>query len=399
MKRIFLTAFLFFCASLFFVSCKKKILQPSNVKVGLLHSLTGAMAESEIPVCDAERMAIEEINAKGGILGKKIEIVQEDGESNAEVFATKAQKLLAEDKCSFIFGCWTSAARKALLPVLEDDDLYGLLYYPLQYEGMEASSNIIYLGAAPNQQVIPAFEYCVEHFGKKVFLVGSDYVFPRTANKIIKAQLDSLQGQCLGEYYVVLESNDFADIVSAIKETAPDFILNTLNGSSNRAFFEELKKQELNADDIPVMSFSISEAEVSSIGPELLKNHLVTWSYFQTIESEENKTFVERYKKRFGANRLVGEPVANGYTAVYLWALACEKAGSFDVEDVRMASKGLSFSAPEGKVTIDGENQHLFKQVRIGQINEKGLVDEIWNAGDLVKPDPYLSTYVWAKGF
>lgn len=398
MKRLFLTAFLFFCASVCFVSCKKKILQNSTVKIGLLHSFSGAMAESEMPVYDAERMAIEEINAKGGVLGKKIEFVQEDGESNAEVFATKAQKLLAEDKCSFIFGCWTSAARKALLPVLEDDDLYGLLYYPLQYEGMEASSNIVYLGAAPNQQVVPAFEYCVENFGKKVFLVGSDYVFPRTANKIIKAQLASLQGECLGEYYVALEGSDFADIVSKIKEASPDFIVNTLNGSSNKAFFEELKKQDLSAEDVPVMSFSISESDVASIGPSLLKNHLVAWSYFQTIESEENQAFVGRYKKKYGSDRLVGEPVANGYTAVYLWVLACEKAGSFDVEDVRMASKGLSFVAPEGKVTIDGENQHLFKQVRIGRINENGLVDEIWNAGDLVKPDPYLSTYAWAKG-
>lgn len=367
-----------------------------SVKVGILHSYSGTMAISETPVRDAELLAINEINQAGGVLGKQIKAVEEDGESDPTTFARKARKLLQEDKVVTVFGCWTSASRKAVKPVFEE--LYGLLWYPLQYEGMEASPNIMYMGASPNQQVVPAVDYCAEHFGKRMYLIGSDYVFPRTANKIIKAQLAQLDGICVGERYTPLGNQNYAQIIAEIKREEPDVILNTLNGDSNVAFFNQLAEAGITSDVIPVMSFSIAEEEANIIGAKTLAGHLVAWNYYETTDTEQNEQFVSDYKSAYGSDRYTGDPIEAGYIAVYMWAAACEKAGSFDVEEVRMAAKGLTFTAPEGTVTIDGANQHLYKQVRIGRINEKGLIDEIWATPGAIKPDPYLSTYAWARG-
>lgn len=395
MKRIIFTACFIGIASLIMGGCSGRN-DANTVKVGILHSLSGTMAISETPVHDAELLAIKEINAAGGVLGKQIKPIVEDGESDLTTFATKARKLLQEDKVATIFGCWTSASRKAVKPVVEE--LYGLLWYPVQYEGMEASPNIMYMGASPNQQVVPAVDYCAEHFGKRMFLVGSDYVFPRTANRIIKAQLAQLDGECLGETYTSMGHKDFSKIIGEIKHTKPDVILNTLNGDSNVAFFKQLTEAGITSDVIPVMSFSIAEEEAHIIGIDNLVGHLVAWNYYETTETDRNKEFVSDYKSAYGSDRFTGDPIEAGYIAVYMWAAACEKAESFDVEDVRMASKGLSFTAPEGTVTIDGANQHLYKQVRIGKINKSGLIDEIWATPSAVKPDPYLSTYAWARG-
>ena len=368
----------------------------NTVKVGILHSLTGTMAISESSVRDSELLAIKEINEAGGVLGKQIKVVEEDGESDPATFAEKARKLLQDDKVVTVFGCWTSASRKAVKPVFEE--LYGLLWYPVQYEGMEASPNIMYMGASPNQQVVPAVDYCAEHFGKKMYLLGSDYVFPRTANRIIKAQLAQLGGECVSERYVPMGHQDFSTIIEDIKTEKPSVILNTLNGDSNIAFFQQLTKAGITSKQIPVMSFSIAEEEANIIGAKNLAGHLVAWNYYETTETDRNEKFVADYKKTYGSDRFTGDPIEAGYIAVYMWAAACEKAGSFDVEDVRVAAKGISFTAPEGTVTIDGGNQHLYKQVRIGKINENGLIDEIWATSGAVKPDPYLSTYAWARG-
>ncbi|MBO4731589.1 MAG: urea ABC transporter substrate-binding protein, partial [Spirochaetaceae bacterium] len=332
----------------------------------------------------------------GGVLGKQIEAVQADGESDPNTFAEKARKLLEDDKVVSVFGCWTSASRKAVKPVFEE--LFGLLWYPIQYEGMEASPNIMYMGASPNQQVVPAVDYCVEHFGKKVYLLGSDYVFPRTANRIIKAQLGQLDGECVGEVYVPMGHTNFNEIIEDIKREKPDVIINTLNGDSNIYFFKQMKFAGLTAENLPIMSFSIAEEEVNTIGADVLQNHYVAWNYYETTETPRNSKFVSDYKSEYGSDRVTGDPIEAGYIAVYMWAAACEKAGSFDVEDVRMAAKGLSFTAPEGTVTIDGSNQHLYKQVRIGKVNENGLIDEVWATPGAIKPDPYLSTYEWARG-
>ena len=376
--------------------CKKRDKASNYVKVGLLHSLSGTMAMSEIPVRDAELLAIKEINEKGGVLGKQIKAIGEDGASDPTTFAEKARVLLEEEKVVTVFGCWTSASRKAVKPVFEE--LYGLLWYPIQYEGMEASPNIMYMGASPNQQVVPAVDYCAEMFGKKMYLIGSDYIFPRTANRIIKAQLAQLDGECAGETYVPMGHSDFTAVIDDIMTEKPDVIINSLNGDSNINFFTQLTKAGITSDKIPVMSFSIAEEEVSKIGKENLKGHLVSWNYYETTETQKNAKFVSDYKTEYGNDRVTGDPIEAGYIAVYMWAAACEKAESFEVEKVRMASKGLSFTAPEGTVTIDGTNQHLYKQVRIGRINDDGLIDEIWATSGAIKPDPYLSTYDWARG-
>ena len=366
-----------------------------TVKVGLLHSLSGTMAISETSVRDAEKLAIKEINDKGGVMGKKIEIVEEDGASDPQIFAEKAKKLLMNDHVATLFGCWTSASRKAVKPVFESAN--GLLWYPVQYEGMEASKNIMYMGAAPNQQIVPAIEYLLKNGKKKMFLVGSDYVFPQTANRIIKAQLGASGGQVVGEEYTPLGYTDYATIISKIKAAKPDVIVNTLNGDSNVAFFKQLKDAGITADQIPVMSFSIAEEEVKGIGANNVAGNLVSWDYYQTTNTPANKKFVEAYKKAYGNDRVTDDPIEAAYDAVYLWKAAVEKAGSFDVDKVRAAAAGLTFDAPEGTVKIDGDNQHLYKPVRIGKINANGLIDEVY-ATEPIKPDPFLKSYDWAKG-
>ena len=375
-------------------SCKKQ--KRTVVKVGLLHSLTGTMSISETGVRDAELLAIQELNEAGGVLGCQIKFIEEDGKSNPRMFAEKARKLLEEDKVATIFGCWTSDSRKAVKEVVEED--YGLLWYPVQYEGFEASPNIMYTGAAPNQQVVPAIDYCAVNLGKRMYLIGSDYVFPHTANAVIKAQLKYIGAECVGETYVPMHESDFVQIVKDIQRIKPDVIINTLNGSSNQSFFSQLKYSGIEPEDIPVMSFSVSDSEIKSIGADKLKGHYVAWNYFESTASAKNTRFVSSFKREFGDNTAVGDPEEAAYIAVNLWAAACTRAESFDVEKVRIAAKGLSYIAPEGIVTIEGSNQHLNKVTRIGKINDQGHIEELYSSNGVVRPDPYLSTYAWARG-
>ncbi len=367
-----------------------------TIKVGILHSLSGTMAISEVSVKDAEMMAIEEINAAGGVLGKQIEPVVEDGASDWPKFAEKAKKLLQNDKVATVFGCWTSASRKAVLPVFEENN--GLLWYPVQYEGMESSPNIFYSGAAPNQQIVPAVDWLLENKGKKFFLLGSDYVFPKTANKIIKAQLAAKGGELIAEEYTPLGHTDYSTIVNKIKAAKPDVVFNTLNGDSNVAFFKQLKDAGITTKDLTTLSVSVAEEEVRGIGAENMAGHLVSWNYYQTTDTPENKTFVEKYKAKYGADRVTDDPIEAAYINVYLWAEAVKKAGSVEVDKVKEAAKGLEFKAPEGTVKIEGENQHIWKPVRIGEVQPDGLIKEIWSTPETVKPDPYLKSYDWAKG-
>ena len=366
-----------------------------TVKVGLLHSLTGSMAISEKSVRDAEVLAIKEINAAGGVNGKQIEYVEEDGASEPSTFATKAEKLIDSEGVSTIFGCWTSSSRKAVKPIVEE---YGsLLWYPVQYEGMESSSNIVYTGAAPNQQIVPAIDYLLDQGYKKFFLLGSDYVFPRTANMIINAQLEAKGAKAVGEEYADMDQTDFAAIISKIEAAKPDVIINTLNGTGNVSFFKQMSEKNYTSKDYMTMSFSIAEEEVATIGADILKGHMVSWNYYQTTDTEKNKEFVNAYKDAYGENRVTSDPAEAAYDAVYLWKAACEKADSFEPEDVIKAveSGEISFDAPEGTVTIQGDNHHLVKPVRLGQVGDDGLINEIY-ATDPVAPDPYLSTYEWA---
>ncbi len=366
-----------------------------TVKVGLLHSLTGSMAISEKSVRDAEVLAIKEINAAGGVNGKQIEYVEEDGASEPSTFATKAEKLIDSEGVSTIFGCWTSSSRKAVKPIVEE---YGsLLWYPVQYEGMESSSNIVYTGAAPNQQIVPAIDYLLDQGYKKFFLLGSDYVFPRTANMIINAQLEAKGAEVVGEEYADMDQTDFAAIISKIEAAKPDVIINTLNGTGNVSFFKQMSEKNYTSNEYMTMSFSIAEEEVATIGADILKGHMVSWNYYQTTDTDKNKDFVTAYKEAYGENRVTSDPAEAAYDAVYLWKEACEKADSFEPEDVIKAVETgeISFDAPEGTVTIQGDNHHLVKPVRIGQVGEDGLINEVY-ATDPVAPDPYLSTYDWA---
>jgi urea transport system substrate-binding protein len=365
-----------------------------TIKVGVLHSLSGTMAISEVSVRDAEIMAIEEINAAGGVLGKKIEAIQEDGASDWPTFAEKARKLISEDKVATVFGGWTSSSRKAMKPVFEE--LNGLLWYPVQYEGLEASPNIFYTGATTNQQIVPAVDWLLENRGKKFYLLGSDYVFPRTANLIIKEQLKAKGGEMVGEEYTPLGHTDYSTIISKIKEAKPDVVFNTLNGDSNVAFFKQLQDAGITSKDMTTLSVSVAEEEIRGIGVDVLQGQLAAWNYYQTTDTPANKTFVENYKKKYGEDRVTADPIEAGYTAVYLWKAAVEKAGSTDVDKVKEAAKGLEWDAPEGKVTIDGETQHIFKTVRIGEVQADGQFKELWNSGDAVKPDPFLKGYDWA---
>lgn len=377
-------------------SCSRVARHESVVKVGILHSLSGSMAMSEAPVRDAELLAIQEINAAGGVLGHKIEAIVKDGESEPTVFAKQAKRLLENDNVATVFGCWMSTARKVVKPIFEEH--WKLLWYPVQYEGMEASPCIMYTGSAPNQQIVPAVDYCVKKIGKRVFLVGSDYIFSRTANQIIRSNMKNNGGIIVGEEYTSLNSVDYEEVINKISEAKPDVVLNTINGESNISFFHQLYKAGLTSDKLTVMSFSIAEGEVYSIDKDYLAGHLCAWNYFQTTSNEENRAFVAAYKKAYGENRVTSSPIEAGYLAVYLWAAACEKAGTFDTEAVRIAAKGLELDTPEGHIVVDGLNQHLYKPFRIGRFNDKGLIDEIYFTTELVKPDPYLSTYTWARG-
>ncbi len=367
-----------------------------TIKVGILHSLSGTMAISEVSVKDAELLAIEEINAKGGVLGKQIEPIIEDGASDWPTFAEKARKLISSDQVATVFGGWTSASRKAMLPVFEE--LNGLLWYPVQYEGLESSPNIMYTGATTNQQIVPSVTWLLENRGKSFFLLGSDYVFPRTANLIIKKQLEAEGGKLVGEEYTPLGHTDYATIISKIQAAKPDIVYNTLNGDSNVAFFKQLKDAGISAQDLTTLSVSIAEEEVRGIGADILTGHLAAWNYYQTTATPENEAFVKAYKAKYGEDRVTGDPIEAGYIAVYLWAAAVEKAGSTDVDKVKEAAKGLTFQAPEGLVTVDGETQHIYKKVLIGEVQADGMFKELWSTPEPVKPDPYLKGYSWAEG-
>ncbi|GHB99043.1 urea ABC transporter substrate-binding protein [Cerasicoccus arenae] len=370
-----------------------------TVKVGILHSTTGTMASSEEHVIDAVQLAIKEINESNYLPGIKLEAIVRDGHSNETIFAQQAEDLLARQGVAVIFGGWTSASRKAMIPVLEKHD--GLLFYPVQYEGAESSPNVVYTGAAPNQQIIPAVYWAMKDKGaKRFYLVGSDYVFPRTANEVIKDQIKALGGEIVGERYLPLGSEDVEEIVANIKESQPDFILNTINGDSNVAFFRALRAAGIESKDVPTMSFSVDENLLKSMGMEkhLLTDDYAAWNYFQSVPTRENRRFVDNFKKEYGEDSVTSDPVEAAYSAVYLWAEAVKKA-ALDKESitVEMTQPNVvldelgnrSFQAPGGIVFIDPQNQHIYKTARIGRIKQDGQFEVEWQSDAPVRPAPY----------
>lgn len=345
------------------------------------------MAISEGPVVRATLLAIDEINAAGGLLGRRIEPIVVDGRSDPETFAREARRLIVGQNVSVIFGCWTSASRKMVKPEVEK--LGHLLFYPVQYEGLESSPNIVYTGAAPNQQIIPAVKWSFDKIGRRFFLVGSDYVFPHVANMIIRDHVNALRGEVVGEEYILLGSNDVDAIVRKIVETRPDVILNTINGDSNVAFFRALRAAGVSPHQIPTVSFSIGESELKTMPGLPMTGDYAVWNYFQTVEGDANRDFVRGYRTKYGPANTTSDPMEAAYFGVHLWAQAVIDAETDDVASVREAIKRQSWNAPEGVVYVDPENRHTWKTVRIGRVNERGMFDIVWSSGRPVRPVPF----------
>jgi len=357
-----------------------------TVKVGILHSITGTIAIAEKSVVDAEMLAIEEINKAGGVMGMKIEPVIEDGASDWPTFAEKARKLLERDKVAAVMGCYTSASRKAVLPVFEK--LKGLLYYPTYYEGLEQSPNIMYTAQEATQSVVAAMEWLAKNKGKTFYMIGSDYIWPRTTIKIAKTTLPRLGGKLVGEGYYPLGHIEFSSEINKIKAAKPDVILNCVVGGSNVAFFKQLSAAGITGKNQTILSLAVSEEEVSGIGADNTVDTLTCMGYFQSLKNPANDKFVKAFKAKYGASRVTGDTLSCGYTSVYLWKLAVEKAKSIEVEKVVAASANLEFDGPEGKIKFHGTNHHLWKHARIGVFKADGQVDMIYES-PLIEPNPF----------
>ncbi|GAB7005517.1 urea ABC transporter substrate-binding protein [Nocardioides sp. AN3] len=363
-----------------------------TVKLGFINSLTGAMAISEKTVSAVLHMAADEINASGGILGKKIEPVQEDGATDWPTFAEKTEKLLTDDCVAAVFGGWTSSSRKAMKPVVEKDN--GLLFYPVQYEGLESSKNIYYTGATTNQQILPAMEFLKSKGVKTLFLAGSDYVFPRTANAIIKLYAKQLGIKIVGEEYVPLDKDDWTTQVAKIVQAKPDFIFNTINGSSNVGFIKAYTDAGLKAATTPIISVSIAEEEAPNMGASVAGQY-AAWNYFESVKSPANEKFIKDWVAYDGPSDVTSDPMEAAYDSLYLYKAMVEKAGSFDVDKINAVSDGVSFDAPEGTVVVNGKNHHISKPGLIGQINKDNQFDIVWHSDGPIQPDPYLEGYSW----
>ncbi|OVZ94814.1 urea ABC transporter substrate-binding protein [Yersinia frederiksenii] len=378
-------------------------LAADTIKVGILHSLSGTMAISETPLKDMALMSIDDINAHGGVLGKKLEPVIVDPASNWPLFAEKARQLLTQDKVAVVFGAWTSVSRKSVLPVFEE--LNGLLFYPVQYEGEEMSPNVFYTGAAPNQQAIPAVEYLLNEDGgaaKRFILLGTDYVYPRTTNKILRAFLHTkgIQDKDIEEIYTPFGYSDYQTIVGNIKKFSADgktAVISTINGDSNVPFYKELANQGIKATDVPVIAFSVGEEELRGIDTKPLVGNLAAWNYFQSVDNPTNKRFVEQWKAYAKAHNLpnadtavTNDPMEATWVGMHMWAQAVEKAKSTDVDKVRAAMAGQTYPAPSGfTLTMDKTNHHLHKPVMIGEIEANGQFNVVWQTDAPIRAQPW----------
>lgn len=358
-----------------------------TVKVGVLQSLTGTMAISEVTVKNDELLAIDQLNAHGGVLGRKIVPIVVDGESLPAVFAQKAQQLIQQDHVVTVFGGWTSASRKAMLPVFQE--YHNLLWYPVQFEGNECSPNIMYSGAQPNQQILPALQWAMQKGYKKYFLLGSDYVFPRTANLILKKHIVHDGGKVVGEEYVPLGGTDFSSVITKIRYSKPDIIFNTLNGDSNVSFFKQMAAAGMPPSKLPVMSFSIAEQEAKAMGPQLMAGSYATWNYFETLNTPLNKKYLAEYRAKFGANAAVDDPMTHGYIDVLMWAKAVEKAKSFDPNAVRKAATELPWQYTVMGSIKFANNQSLYQKAYVGELQPDGEFKILWQSKQPIYPQPY----------
>ncbi|MFY0679571.1 MAG: urea ABC transporter substrate-binding protein [Thalassovita sp.] len=367
-----------------------------TVTIGILHSVTGTMAISETGSVQAEKLAIEQINAQGGVLGRKIEYVQEDGASDWPTFAEKAKKLLVNDKVASVMGCWTSASRKAVLPVFEQYN--GFLYYPTFYEGLEESPNVIYTGQEATQQIIAGLDWVNKTKGAKSFyLLGSDYIWPRTSNKIARKHIENFMDDCkvVGEDYYPLGHTQFNSVINKIRLRKPDVIYAIVVGGSNVAFYKQLKAAgiDMTKESPIVLTISVTEDEIRGIGGENIEGAYACMKYFQSLTNDNNMEFVKSFKEMWGEDMVIGDVTQAAYLGPWLWKAAVEKAGSFDVDKVREAQIGIELpSAPEGYVKVH-ENHHLWSKTRVGRAQLDGQYEVVYETADLVEPDPFPEGY------
>ena len=379
-------------APFLFVGCRPTGMPAGRqpIRVGLLHSQTGTMAISETSLRDVELFAFEQINASGGLLGRQIEAWGPDPKSRTDLYPKRARELI-DWGAAALFGCWTSSSRKAVLPVIEEHDR--LLFYPVQYEGNESSAHVVYGGLVPNQQILPVIDWLSSPAGgglKKIFLLGSDYVFPRTANFVAKKYMAAKGMRPAGEMYLPLGHRDFAPVVNLIQASGADCVLSTVNGDSNIGLFNALAEARINPEKLPVMSTSIAEDELRNMLPEQVCGHLSVSCYFQSLPTEANRRWVDEFQHEFGHDRVTGDPLEPQWGLVHLWRQAVERAGSLDTEAIRGAmGEGLTFAGPGGLVQLDPKTQHCTRYFRVGRIRADRQFDIVHQSDAPITPDPY----------
>jgi urea transport system substrate-binding protein len=368
------------------------------VTVGQLHSISGTMAISETGSVEAERLAIQQINDMGGVLGRKIKIIQEDGASDWPTFAEKAKKLLVQDKVASVFGCWTSASRKAVLPIFEHEN--NMLYYPTFYEGLEASKNVIYTGQEATQQILWGLDWAYAQGARKFFLIGSDYIWPRTSNKIARRHIENHLKGCkvVGEEYYPLGHTSFGSLINKVKLKKPDCIYSIVVGGSNVSWYKQLNAAGITGKSLArkkklFLTISTTEDEILGIGGKNCEGFYACMKYFQSLDNANNKAFVKAFKKKWGEDSVIGDVTQAAYLGPWLWKATVEKAGSFDIDKIAVASEGVEFKgAPEGYVRIH-KNHHLWSKARIGQMQSNGQFKLIAESPDLIEPNPFPEGY------
>jgi len=375
-------------AALAWLAVDRVLASRRPIVVGILHSQTGPMAVSENAMVDAEVLALEEINRGGGLLGRRVRWVIADGASDWPTFAREADRLIRDEGASVIFGCWTSASRKSVLPVVEAAD--HLLLYPMAYEGLEQSPNVVYTGAAPNQQITPAVQWCHDVLGaRRFFLVGSDYIWPRSVNAIVEDHLAGIGDAVAGVAYVPFGSTDVDAVVRTIVAAEPDVILSSVVGDSALAFARALRAAGVRPERMPVVTFAIGENELAGTANTDMVGDYAAWNYFQSIDRPENLAFVRAFREAYGADRTTSDVVVAAYNSVRLWAQAVREAGTDDVRQVRSALRQQSLAAPEGIIAVDPETQHTWRPVFIGRIRPDGQFDIVWSSRTAVRPVPF----------
>ena len=371
------------CGIIFFMHFFK-IIPQATIKVGILHSLSGDLAISERPVADATMLAIKEINDAGGILGRQIEPIIVDGKSNENIFAQEAERLIIQEKVALISGCWTSPTRIMVKKVVEKYN--SLLLYPVQFEGLEQSNNIVYTSTTPNQQIIPGVIWCMQNLGKKFFLVGSDPLI----HEIIKDVIYAHDGEIVGTEYLAFDNKDVDPIIEKIIAAKPQVILNNIEGDTNILFFTQLRKKGITPEKIPTMSFSISEPELELFNIEDMTGDYAAWSYFEKIDSRENRSFIKKIESMYGEKQAISDAMEAAYFGIYLWKQAVEKAKSIETDSVRNALYNQAFNAAQGIIHIAQDSLQTWNFSRIGKIRSDKDFTVLWSSEKSIRPIPYL---------